>query len=57
MGPYEYLLVRLDGDYAILQPMDADKTESLLVARALLPQEADEGMKIRYENFCYTILA
>ena len=28
----------------------------LPIARALLPPEAEEGSRLHYENFCYTII-
>ena len=39
MGPYEYLLIRIDGDYAWLQRVDQDNQDILPIARALLPPE------------------
>ncbi len=56
MGPYEYLLVRIDGDYALLKRMDRPSEELLPIARALLPPEAGEGSLLRFENLCYTII-
>ncbi|MDD3193447.1 MAG: chorismate--pyruvate lyase [Oscillospiraceae bacterium] len=56
MGPYEYLLVRIDGDYALLQRTDRKDAEILPVARALLPPQAGEGDRLHYENFSYTIV-
>ena len=56
MGPYEYLLIRIDGDYAWLQRVDQDNQDILPIARALLPPEVEEGSRLRYENFCYTII-
>ncbi len=56
MGPYEYLLIRIDGDYADLQRVDQDGMEPLRIARALLPPEVEEGTRLHYENFCYTIV-
>ena len=53
MGPYEYLLIRIDGDYAWLQRVDQDNQDILPIARALLPPEVEEGSRLRYENFCY----
>ena len=56
MGPYEYLLIRIDGDYAWLQRVDQDNQDILPIARALLPPEVEEGSRLRFENFCYTII-
>ena len=46
MGPYEYIVARIDGDYAILQRTDNDTHDEILVARALLPEEIDIGTAI-----------
>ena len=56
MGPYEYVLIRIDGDYALLQRVDRDDADVLPIARALLPLEAEEGGRLHYENFCYTLV-
>lgn len=56
MGPYEYLLIRIDGDYALLQRIDQEDKDVLPIARALLPPGAEEGSRLHYENFCYTII-
>ena len=48
-----YRLVRIDGDYAVLVAEDGNENR---VARALLPLEADEGSKIKWENFSYEII-
>ena len=39
MGPYEYVVARIDGDYAVLRRTDNDTHDEILVARALLPEE------------------
>ncbi|HIS49693.1 MAG TPA: chorismate--pyruvate lyase [Candidatus Gallacutalibacter pullistercoris] len=56
MGPYTYLVIRIDGDYALLQRTDLPDEEPLLVARALLPEETGEGTRLLWENLVYTIL-
>ena len=50
-----YTVWRIDGDYAWLKRTDADY-EPLLVARALLPDEIDEGTNLKYEMFQYEII-
>ena len=50
-----YIVARLDGDYAWLKRMDAEE-EPLYIARALLPEAIDEGMKLKYEMLQYEIL-
>ena len=52
MGPYEYKVVRIDGDYAHLLRTDIDSDETVLVARALLPGEIDEGTRLLWEIGC-----
>ena len=43
-----FIVARIDGDYAWLKRMDAEE-EPLFIARALLPEEIDEGTKLKYE--------
>ena len=50
-----YIVARLDGDYAWLKRMDAEE-EPLYIARALLPEEIDEGTKLKYEMLQYEII-
>ena len=56
MGPFEYIVTRIDGDYAHLKRTDIDSNDDLLVARALLPFETDEGTKLLYECGIYSVL-
>lgn len=56
MGPYEYIVERLDGDYAILRRTDIPSDDTILVARALLPDETDEGMRLLWENLEYSVI-
>lgn len=56
MGPYEYVVEQIDGDYAKLCRVDEVETELKLVARALLPEEIAEGTWLKYEMFEYTIM-
>lgn len=56
MGPYTYLVLRIDGDYAVLQRTDIQEEDTLLVARALLPEDTSEGDRLLWENLTYTLL-
>lgn len=56
MGPYEYTVARIDGDYAVLRRTDDGSGDEILVARALLPEAIDIGSALRYEAFAYTLL-
>lgn len=54
MEPIEYVVTRIDGDYAHLKN---EKTgDDVLVAMALLPDETDEGVRLLWENFTYSVL-
>ena len=50
-----YIIARIDGDYAWLKRTDAEE-EPLLIGRALLPEEIDEGTKLKCEMLQYEIL-
>lgn len=56
MGPYFYITERIDGDYAVLRRTDTAEKDTILVARALLPLETDEGVALKWENFEYSVL-
>ena len=51
-----YVVARIDGDYAFLRRTDAEDSELLQVARALLPEEIDEGTMLKYEFLQYEIV-
>ncbi len=50
-----YTVVSIDGDYANLRRIDGEGDDLKLVARALLPAEINEGCRLRYEMFEYTM--
>jgi len=56
MNSFEYLVERIDGDYAHLRRMDAPEEELKMVARALLPPDISEGSRLKYEMFEYSII-
>ena len=49
-----YEVSRIDGDYAWLTCLSANE-EPYFIARALLPQETDEGSKLKLENFQFVM--
>ena len=56
MGPFTYIVEKIDGDYAVLRQIDITEGDTILVARALLPMEIDEGVKVLWENLEYKII-
>ena len=50
-----YIVARIDGDYAWLNRTDTEE-EPLFIAMALLPEEIDEGIKLKYEMLQYEII-
>ena len=50
-----YIVVHIDGDYAWLKRTDTEE-EPLFIARALLPEEIDEGTQLKYEMLQYEII-
>lgn len=56
MEPIFYTVSKIDGDYAILAQDNTDNT--ILVARALLPEEIEEGVRLRldFDTFSYTVI-
>jgi hypothetical protein len=55
MEPKDYLVLKIDGDYALLQQITPPREQTILVARALLPLEIDVGSRLHWELFEYTL--
>lgn len=55
LGPIEYVVARIAGDYAYLLQPGQPQEEEKCVARALLPPEIMEGTKLHYEMMAYSI--
>lgn len=56
MEPIDYIVERLDGDYAYLRRTDKEEAELKCVARALLPEEIREGSMLHYEMLEYSMI-
>lgn len=52
----EYIVERIDGDYAMLKNLQDLGSELKQVARALLPPEIMEGTKLLYEMLQYHVI-
>lgn len=52
----DYVVARMDGDYAYLQQVEEPSAEEKCVARALLPPEIYEGCMVKYEMLYYEML-
>lgn len=52
----DYIVKKIDGDYAYLQRTDRPEEEYKLVARALLPEEITEESCLHYEMMQYTLI-
>lgn len=53
---FTYIVEKIDGDYAILKRTDINSDDTILVARALLPMEIEEGTNLLCEDFMYSII-
>lgn len=52
----EYTVERIDGDYAYLRNDRDSGAELKCVARALLPEEINEGSRLHYEMMSYEMI-
>ena len=52
----DYIVERIDGDYAYLQQEEQPQEELKCVARALLPSEIQEGSRLKYEMLQYEMI-
>lgn len=56
METWYYEVVSIDGDYANLKRTDIESNDLKLVARALLPENIEEGSKLKYEFLQYELI-
>lgn len=54
MEPKDYILDRIDGEYAYLK--DIESGNEIFIALALLPPGADVGSRIHFEMLEYTLV-
>lgn len=53
MEPKDYIIIKIEGDYATLKDVETDG--ELFIAMALLPAGCDIGTRLHYELFEYSI--
>ena len=56
MEPKDYLLVKIEGEYAYLRDESGACSEDVFIALALLPAGADVDTRLHYEMFSYEII-
>ena len=56
MIPKDYVVSRIEGEYAYLKELNPDEGEELFIALALLPSGTDVGTKLHYEMLEYTVI-
>ncbi|MBQ7983896.1 MAG: hypothetical protein IJ302_10005 [Clostridia bacterium] len=54
MEPRDYIVKKIEGDYAILAEIGTE--EEFFIAMALLPEGTDIGVKLHYEMMSYEIV-
>lgn len=55
MEPKDYIVVKIEGEYAYLREVGAGDENDLFIALALLPFGTDVGSRLHYELFTYTL--
>jgi hypothetical protein len=57
MEPKDYILVKIEGEYAYLREINETNPEKdIYIALALLPPGVNVGDKLHYEMFAYTLM-
>ena len=56
MEPKNYIVVKIEGEYAYLRDLEKTNEEDIFIAVALLPLGVDVGTKLRYEMLSYTVI-
>lgn len=56
MEPKDYIVSKIEGDYAYLKRTDKECDEDLFIAMALLPPNVDVGTQLHWECMEYSII-
>ena len=56
MEPKDYIVSRIEGEYAYLKRTDIESEEELFIAMARLPLGVDIGTKLHYECMEYSMI-
>ena len=56
MEPKDYVVTRIEGEYAYLREIGAGSEDELFIALALLPLGIDVGTRLHWEMFSYTVI-
>ena len=56
MIPKDYIVSKIEGEYAYLRDLSGECADDLFIALALLPMGVDIGTKLHYEMFEYSII-
>ena len=56
MIPKDYVVTKIEGEYAYLKELNADNDDELFIALYLLPFGTDIGTELHYEMFEYSII-
>ena len=55
MEPKDFIITRIEGEYAYMREIGKEGAEERFIALFLLPMGADIGTRIHYEMMEYTI--
>lgn len=56
MEPKDYIISKIEGEYAYLHDVSGQCAEDLFIAMALLPENVTVGTKLHYEMLQYTVI-
>ncbi|MBR4951044.1 MAG: hypothetical protein IKZ23_03730 [Clostridia bacterium] len=56
MIPKDYIVTKIEGEYAYLKELNNPASEEIFIALFLLPMGTDIGTKLHYEMLEYTII-
>ena len=55
MEPKDYVITKIEGEYAYLHDVKGESSEDIFIALALLPMGSDIGSHLHYEMLTYTL--
>ena len=56
MEPKDYVVTKIEGEYAYLKELGKTDAEEIFIALFLLPMGVDVGTRLHYEMMEYTVI-
>lgn len=56
LEPKDYIVAKIEGEYAYLHDLSGQSSDDLFIAMALLPPDINVGTKLHWEMLQYSVI-